>query len=823
MTMNDRLYSLIDAGRWQLSLAVLDGAPSSGKTGRHAPVERGLILNRLGQRTSALREYLRGLSADPENRAVLDAALSLAIEEGDESAIRSLVAHILSGPFADASPTVLAALRQLKQPFGVVQIRNGIVSGWAVGRGKALQVESQGQRSELQAAMPTPQLLAAGIGDGANGFAFAANSPACIRLGMEGVSLWGSPVVHPAERYDLAASPPQTAPMPGALYILIPVFGDEASLRRCLDSIASSANLPPTQVWVIEDCPADERVKSAVREKCQKLGFRLLSRSFNAGFSAAVNSAMRVIPMGDLILLNSDTIVCGDWATRLQSVAYAASDIATVTPLSNNGELLSHPHPMRASPCRGEEAVSTVALLDRLCRKNKFKPVDIPTGVGFCLFIRADARQAAGDFDELTFRRGYGEDTDYCLRLACAGWRHVVAPNVFVGHEGSVSFGSDRTLLAARNTSVLLARYPGHGDAYSAWLSNDPLSAVRSELQRAAVSRLLPSIGLDEVFLGVRDDLIALQKQTGRSGGSGSPGLQCPVMLDDTALPAAYLMLTSEKAELHFLNVPMLDRVEYPYPSTKKTLFSALSAAKVRTLVIHSLTPSVLQLLEVFPSSFKRVFSLDDASGFCLRGSAAVDDGRPCQSAQMPIECDACVARLGPEVRSPAGTAAWRRRVDQQLGRASRILIDDANLGSSYLRHFPNRPIEISEVSSDGISPAGLVRRFGSGANLAVVAANSPEAGWVNLEAILLESFRLAPDLRFLLLGQCFAQERLASFENVFLLPIPGQPALAERLRQHHCRALLVTSLAPGADRPWAALAQALDLPLVKVVSGALS
>lgn len=824
--MKDQLYSLIDAGRWQLSLAVLDGLPLSGKDARHAPVERGLILHRLGQRTSALREYLRGLAADPESRAVLDAALALAIEEGDSQAVKRLVAHILSGPFADASPTVLKAVRQLAPPFGVVQARKGIVSGWAIGQGKTLEVESQGQRSEVPATLPTPQLLAAGIGDGANGFAFAAaESSSCIRLGMEGVSLWGSPVDTSAGRTASVCPPPPSAPAPGALHILVPVFGDEPSLRRCLDSLAGSTDLAPAQVWVIEDCPADEGVRNAVREQCRKRGFRLLSRTFNAGFSAAVNSAMRVMPPGDLILLNSDTVVCDNWAARLQTAAYAASDIATVTPLSNHAELLSHPQPMRASPLPGREAV---ALLDQMCRKNKFKPVDIPTGVGFCLFIRADARQAAGEFDELTFRRGYGEETDYCLRLARAGWRHVAAPNVFVGHEGSVSFGAERSLLAARNTQALYARYPAHSDAYAAWLSNDPLHAVRTELQIASLPQLLPSAGLDEVLLGARDDVLSLRAHLG-TGAAEGVNPEGPGLLDDTAQPLACLSLTADTARLQLLNVPLLDTVDFPHPALKKTLFSALGAAKIRRIVVHRFTPSALPLLDACPSSFERVFSLEDASGFCPRGSATVEGGRPCETAQTAIDCDACIARIGSDAGMSAGTAEWRRRVNRLLGKATRILVSDADLGQRYQHHFPNRAIETSAVSADWTSPAGLVRRFGADARFAVVGANSIEGGWANLEAILLESFRLAPELRFLLLGPCFAQERLASFDNASRLSMPGlpgqscQPALAERLRQHPCRALLVTSLAPGADRPWAALAQALDLPLLKVVSGAFS
>ncbi len=824
--MRDHLYHLINTGQWPLALAALDGLPSSGNDSAHAPIERGLILKRLGQPCAALGEYLRGLSADPENTTVLEAALALAIEHGDIRATKSLIAHRLSGPFAEASPTMLSGLRKLSRPFGFVQQRDGVASGWAVGHGKTIQAESAGQRAELQASQPSPQLLAAGVGDGANGFAVSVQgASACLRFGIDGASLWGSPAgVHGAAE-TVVTPPPASAPLPGLFYVLVPVFGDAASLRRCLDALALSTGLSAEQVWVIEDCPVDSAVTHAVRERCQEHGFRLLSRTFNAGFTAAVNSALRVIPAGDVILLNSDTVVCDDWVPRLQAVAYSANDIATVTPLSNNGELLSYPTPMQASAL---DSVETVSLLDHLCRKNRYKPVDIPTGVGFCLFIRADARQAAGELDEVTFGRGYGEETDYCLRLSDAGWRHVAAPNVFVGHEGSVSFGSERALLAARNVQSNYAKYPAHSNDYAAWLAEDPLQPVRRELQHLALPRLLPAAGLGEVLLGAREDIVALLKQIDRddaADGSANADADADAttrLLNDAGLPSAYLSITEDSAEIRFLNVPLLDQLDFPHPSVKKTLFTALRTAGLRTLVIRSITPSTLQFLEQCPASFRLVFSLEDASGYCPRGSATVAQGRRCDTAQTPETCDACIERVGAAQRAAAGTAHWRARVRKQFGRARRILIGDTDLGRGYLKHFPDKPIEVSEVVSAWASPAELIDRFGPDARLAVIGTNSVDDGFVNLCDVLLESFRLAPELHFTLIGQHLARERLASFENVSFVADREQKRLAQVLRQHRCCALLVTSLAPGAELRFEPVARLLGLPLVKVMAKAM-
>ena len=59
---------------------------------------------------------------------------------------------------------------------------------------------------------------------------------------------------------------------------------------------------------------------------------------------------------------------------------------------------------------------------------------------GFCLLIRRQVIDELGRFDEVTFGRGYGEENDYCLRAAKAGWQLAVADDVYVYHRQSRSY-----------------------------------------------------------------------------------------------------------------------------------------------------------------------------------------------------------------------------------------------------------------------------------------------------------------------------------------------------------------------------------------------
>src|SRR3546814_20266866 len=58
--------------------------------------------------------------------------------------------------------------------------------------------------------------------------------------------------------------------------------------------------------------------------------------------------------------------------------------------------------------------------------------------------IRRTALDVVGAFDEVAFAEGYGEENDFCQRAQAAGFRDLIAGNVFVAHARSKSFGVTR-------------------------------------------------------------------------------------------------------------------------------------------------------------------------------------------------------------------------------------------------------------------------------------------------------------------------------------------------------------------------------------------
>ena len=58
----------------------------------------------------------------------------------------------------------------------------------------------------------------------------------------------------------------------------------------------------------------------------------------------------------------------------------------------------------------------------RAAEANAGVAVDIPTAVGFCMYVRRECLLQTGLFREDLFAQGYGEENDFCLRARHLGF-----------------------------------------------------------------------------------------------------------------------------------------------------------------------------------------------------------------------------------------------------------------------------------------------------------------------------------------------------------------------------------------------------------------
>jgi GT2 family glycosyltransferase len=275
--------------------------------------------------------------------------------------------------------------------------------------------------------------------------------------------------------------------------IVLPVFNAFDLLTEALDRVCRHTDLP-WHLILIEDASTDPRVRPFLRgwAATQPKGrVTLIENAVNLGFIRSVNAgfAQALKRKGDVVLLNSDALVPPGWASRLLRPMLTHERVASVTPLSNDAEILNVPVICERSDFRPGEAEA----LDRVAAR--FHPdaalAAVPTGVGFCMAIARDWLVREPAFDT-AFGRGYGEEVDWCRRVAARGGRHLAAAGLVVEHRGGQSFGSAaKARLVAQNGAIVSRRHPDFDASVQRFKAADPLAGPRLALGIALAGQRL--------------------------------------------------------------------------------------------------------------------------------------------------------------------------------------------------------------------------------------------------------------------------------------------------------------------------------------------
>jgi O-antigen biosynthesis protein len=259
--------------------------------------------------------------------------------------------------------------------------------------------------------------------------------------------------------------------------VIVPVYRGYEETRRCIESVLKAHCVTAFELVLIDDASPDPELAGYCTSLRDRPGVTVLVNPENIGFVATVNRGMSLHPDRDVVLLNSDTEVANDWLDRLRRCVHNAPDIATATPFSNYATICSYP-----IFCADNEMPSDIGLaeLDRLfARLNTGKLIDLPTAVGFCMYIRRACLDQVGLFDAGRFGRGYGEENDFSRRAAKAGWRNVLCADTFVSHAGGVSFGAERAALASAAAEVLSRLHPEYAALVQKFVAEDPPAKYR--------------------------------------------------------------------------------------------------------------------------------------------------------------------------------------------------------------------------------------------------------------------------------------------------------------------------------------------------------
>ncbi|MDN8011726.1 glycoside hydrolase family 99-like domain-containing protein [Burkholderia multivorans] len=261
--------------------------------------------------------------------------------------------------------------------------------------------------------------------------------------------------------------------------VIVPVYNAVSAVRDCLRSVLEHTDLTRDRLIVIDDGSSDPGVIPMLAEFEGVPGVRILRNEVNIGYTKTINRGILEAAGGDVLLLNSDTVVTPRWIEGLRAAAYSREKVGTVTAMSDNAGAFSFPkfneYCPRPSHLSHDEYALLVTQATQAC-----VPPEVPTGSGFCMYIRRALIDECGVFDEEGFPRGYGEENDFCMRAYKAGWRNLISPWSFVYHVRTASFKGEKTALVKAGVDVVTKRYPEYAGLVKAAFAASEMARVRA-------------------------------------------------------------------------------------------------------------------------------------------------------------------------------------------------------------------------------------------------------------------------------------------------------------------------------------------------------
>jgi len=545
--------------------------------------------------------------------------------------------------------------------------------------------------------------------------------------------------------------------------VIVPVYRNLEAVRRCIESVLGATCRTPHELVLVNDGTPEPELARYLRDLGERGLATLIEQPSRQGYAAAVNRAFALHRDRDVVVLQSDAEVANDWLDRLVPRGDVRA-IGVVGTFTNNAGTATYPLARSDNPL---PAGFTVAMLDALfARASPGSSIVLPALNGPCLYFRRDCLDVVGAFDAAPLGSDYGVEVDFCLRAGSAGFRNVLACDVFVGHAGHATFGArEANEMAGRTELALTKLYPNYAGQKAEALAREPSRpfARRVDLLRLAEAPERPLLFISHPWGGgIRrhmNDLAALV--SGR----------CEVLYLEPA--------TGDTVKLYWPRAGEGFSVYFTLPQELPDLAALLRAVGVERIHfhhVHLLPRSILEL----PSAVGVPYdcTLHDYFPICPQYHLVTEDGRYCGEPDA-TGCAACLTRRPGQWG--LDITAWRGAFGQLLRGAERVIAPSHDVERRIGHYFHDLAIHVwphPEVAPD--PPPRMAR-------VAVLGNLSPEKGLHVVAACARDARESGLPLVFRLLGSTTE-------------PIPQSPDLPLTIHGQYVDAEL--PLLIGAEKP---------------------
>lgn len=472
--------------------------------------------------------------------------------------------------------------------------------------------------------------------------------------------------------------------------IIIPIYNAYEVTKAAIDSVIENTNLKDNKLVLINDNSTDKRIKKLLSSYSQS-NIIVMHNDENLGFVKTVNIGMK-LDQNDVLLLNSDTEVTKNWLEKIKKCAYHDDNIATVTPLSNNATLASVPVPFVPSELPSNYSLEQMGELVEKCSYHDYP--EIPTGHGFCLFIKRKVIEEVGYFDEEAFGKGYGEENDFCYRCLNYGYRHVLCDDTYIYHKESQSFLNSKIERMEAAKKIIKQRYPSYLDRLEEWclkkthhyIGDNISLALGSSENRINILFIIhdwDSSNLGGTTLHAHDIIQNLRKY-----------YNFHVLTNSTIGYQLYSYYEESETMIQYPKIDDIHDLKYYNSKYQEMLENIIDMFQISILHIHHLKNHYFNIKNVIQEySLYTIITLHDYYCICPQINKLYKNDCYCgnPSNEKCNECLNYIYKNKLEIRN------WRQEWRNLLSIVNKVIVPNETVKEEIQVFYPNLPVNIIE------------------------------------------------------------------------------------------------------------------------------
>lgn len=429
--------------------------------------------------------------------------------------------------------------------------------------------------------------------------------------------------------------------------VIVPIYNAYEYLVACVESLYKYTIVDDFNLILINDRSSDERINMYLNKIANtRDNLFIYQNDENLGFVGTVNKGMK-LSQNDVVLLNSDTEVTPNWLQKMVEAANSSRHVATVTALTNSGTICSVPN-----FCEDNEIPknlsSYIEMNEIIERSTTGLYPEVPTGVGFCMYIKRIVLNEVGYFNEEEFGKGYGEENDFCCRCIEHGFKNIIDDKTFIYHKGSMSFNESKNDYIKANLKTLENLYPYYFDSVTEFIKRNPLQPIHDLIKL----NILLKNNKENILFVLHNDFIE-----GRNHPCGGTEIHvrdlvtqfkkefnCFVLTTNMEYCMLDIFVDEEIKTMRFELSSSIKRIDYYRDDYYDIVGSILSYFHIALIHIHHLKGHTFDVFDLAEEChIPVIFTAHDYYCGCPNINLLYDDRIYCESFRNDQVCNECI------------------------------------------------------------------------------------------------------------------------------------------------------------------------------------